>query len=105
HRRPSTAWLLFVALFMISLAGFYEPLLSRVGLARWEEGTRTTFGVPWIALVGYPTLAVTFLLLWSAVLGRWQRAGHRVLALALTLTPLALAHAEGLHRLKHLLGW
>lgn len=105
RHRPSRRWLLLVAIFMVALAGFYEPVLSRVGMARWEPGTRATAGVPWISLIGYPTLAVSFLLLWSAVL-RWSPiTRNRLVALAVMLPLLAVAHVEALYRLKDLLSW
>jgi hypothetical protein len=74
-------------------------------MARWEPETRMTLGVPWIALVGYPTLAIPFLLAWSAVrrgVVGWPR---RLPALAGILTLLALGHALGLAGLKTALGW
>ena len=100
---PSARALSAVALFMIALVGFYEPFLARVGMARWQEGTRATLGVPWIALVGYPTLAVSFLLLWGWAAKR--RLGLRLAILALALPALALGHAFGLQALKRSLGW
>lgn len=103
RRVPSARALGAVALFMIALVGFYEPFLARVGMARWQEGTRATLGVPWIALIGYPTLAVGFLLLWG-----WAAKGTHPLRLAilvLGLPALALAHAFGLQALKSSLGW
>lgn len=96
------------ALFMAALACFYEPFLERFGMARWEAGTRTTLGVPWIALVGYPTLTVPFLGLWQElwlVLRRRFPPLPRTVLLAVALTLLALAHAWGLKALKTVLGW
>ncbi len=92
-----------VVLFMIALVGFYEPFLARIGMARWQEGTRATLGVPWIALVGYPTLAVGFLLLWGWAARR--TAPLRLAILAPGLPALALGHAFGLQALKRWLGW
>lgn len=103
RRIPSARALGAVALFMIALVGFYEPFLARVGMARWQEGTRATLGVPWIALVGYPTLAAGFLLLWGWASTR--KVGLRLAILALGLPALALGHALGLQALKNALGW
>lgn len=100
---PSARALGAVAIFMIALVGFYEPFLARIGMARWQEGTRATVGVPWIALIGYPTLAVGFLILWG-----WAARRSRALRLAvlsLGLPALALGHAFGLQALKGALGW
>lgn len=94
-----------VALFMMALACFYEPVLARVGMARWQEGTRGTLGVPWIALVGYPTLACAALLAWTWVRGRIASPVRRAGMLLPLLAALALAHAWGLQALKDRLGW
>jgi hypothetical protein len=104
-RLPRGAELALAAATMIALAGFYEPLLARTGMARWEAGTATWLEVPRIALVGYPTLAVAALALIGAVLGRWRTTGARLAALAVTIPALALAHAAGLVALKRALGW
>lgn len=91
------------AVFMVALACFYEPFLGRLGMARWEPGTRATLGVPWIALVGYPTLTVPVLALWM-----WLRRRTGVARWAWTLAGLAvlaLAHAWGLQALKDGLSW
>ena len=104
-RQPSTTFLAWVALFMIATVGFYEPFLELIGMARWEEGTRATSGIPWIALIGYPSLAVPFLALWSLASRRFPSPSVRLLAYALLLTPLAVLHAGGLQKLKDLLGW
>lgn len=103
-RRPSARFLALAALFMIALTGFYEPFLKLVGMARWEPGTRATLDVPWITWIGYPSLTVLFLLLWS----RWMRhppGAARAAALLASLTVLALVHAAGLKAVKDLLGW
>ncbi len=102
-RIPSARALGAVALFMIALVGFYEPFLARIGMARWQEGTRSTLGVPWIALVGYPTLSVGFLLLWG--LSSERKIALRLAVLFLGLPALALGHAFGLQALKGALGW
>jgi hypothetical protein len=94
-----------VALFMTALAAFYEPFLALVRMARWEAGTRETAGVPWIALVGYPTLAVGFLWTFGAIQRRLARPAARAAALAVALPVLAAAHALGLAALKRALGW
>lgn len=103
-RWPSAAFLALASLFMMALAWFYEPFLKLIGMARWEEGTRATLDVPWIALIGYPTLTIGFLLAWS-----WSTrvpAGKaRLLRLAVTMIPVALIHAAGLQALKGALGW
>ncbi len=93
----------WVAVFMVALVGFYEPFLSRMGMARWQAGTRTTLGVPWIATIGYPTLAVGFLLLWQSA--RRRSPIGRIALLAVGLPALALGHAFGLQALKSALGW
>ncbi len=108
RRRPdriTTARLGLAGLFMMALACFYEPFLALEEMARWEAGTRTTLGVPWIALVGYPALAVPFLALWEGIRQRVPAFGRRVPVLAAALTLLAAAHALGLHALKASLGW
>ena len=61
ERRAGGGLLVRVGVFMVALAGFYEPVLSAFGMARWEVGTRHVAGVPAIALVGYPSLAVAAL--------------------------------------------
>lgn len=104
RHRPSARFLAAVALFMAALAGFYEPLLALAGMARWQEGTRSTLGVPWIALVGYPSLAAAFFALWGALHSRlrgWRRRG----ALLALLPLLGGLHAQGLQLLKRSLGW
>ena len=103
-RRPSGRFLVLTALFMMALAGFYEPFLSLVGMARWEPGTRESFGIPWIALIGYPSLTVLFLLLWCRVMLRRPGAARTAVLLA-SLACLAVLHAAGLQGLKDLLGW
>ncbi|MDY7094060.1 MAG: hypothetical protein SX243_13915 [Acidobacteriota bacterium] len=103
--RASPRLLTLVGLFMVALVGFYEPFLELIGMARWQEGTRSTAGVPWIALIGYPALACPFLVLWSWVRRRFPHSRSRFLALAIALPLLALMHAEGLQRLKDWLGW
>lgn len=103
--RPTARFLVLVALFMMALACFYEPFLALIHMARWQPGTRATLGVPWIALVGYPALAVPFLLLWSWAM-RWSaRPATRAATLLLILPLLALGHALGLQALKNALGW
>lgn len=104
-RRPSGRFLGLVALFMMALAVFYEPFLALIRMAKWQEGTWRVLGVPPIALIGYPTLAVLFLLLWTWVLRRSSRPGVRAALLLVTLPVLALGHALGLQGLKGLLGW
>lgn len=101
---PRARFVLGTAGFMMALACFYEPFLDLIGMARWEEGTRTTLGVPWIALVGYPTLTVLFLGLWIAVQRRFAGVS-RWLLLFVGLTVLAWVHAWGLKGLKDLLAW
>jgi hypothetical protein len=105
ERRPAAAELGAVALFLVALAGFYEPLLALVEMARWEQGTRTVAGVPAIALVGYPSFAALSLLLSGWILGRWRAAGPRLVASALAVPALAVGHASGLQALKRALGW
>lgn len=97
-------FLALMGLFMVSLVGFYEPLLHRVGMARWEEGTRSTLHAPWIAFIGYPTLAISATALFGALI---RRASSWRLAIGLTLAAATLAavHAWGLQQLKDLLGW
>lgn len=105
ERRPSGRFLGLVALFMIALACFYEPFLALIGMAKWQEGTWRVLGVPPITFVGYPTLAVLFLLVWTWALRRSPRPVPRAVALLLTLPVLALGHALGLQGLKDALGW
>lgn len=103
-RRPSGRFLGLAALFMIALACFYEPFLKLIDMARWQEGTRGTLGVPWITWIGYPTLTVLFLLLWGWAMGMDTRT-KRLAALLIPLPFLAFGHALGLQALKHALGW
>jgi hypothetical protein len=102
---PPALTLALVALFMVALACFYEPFLAMTGLARWEEGTRATAGVPWIAIIGYPTLAVAFLVVHGAIAATVRHPLARLLAVAVAVPALGLGHAWGLQELKRLLGW
>lgn len=104
-RLPRVGELLWVALFLVALAGFFEPFLKLVEMARWQPGTATLLNVPKIALVGYPSFAVATLAVSGWILGRWRSAGARLVALALATPPLALGHAWGLQRIKEALGW
>jgi len=103
-RRPSGRFLALAALFMMALAGFYEPFLKLIDMARWQPGTRATLDVPWIALIGYPSLTVLFLLLWCRLMRRPPGAGRTALLLA-GLTFISLLHVVVLQGLKDLLGW
>jgi hypothetical protein len=105
ERPPAMGPLGAVAGFMVLLACFYEPFLALTGMARWEPGTRTTAGVPWIALIGYPSLTLLFLAGYGAVVARWPAGLARLLTLALLLPGLAVAHAWGLQQLKRALDW
>ena len=104
-RPPRAAELALVGLAMIALAGFYEPFLAAVEMARWQPGTATLAAVPKIALVGYPSFALLSLWAVGSILGRVRRAGARVAAGLLVGIPLAVAHAWSLQRLKEALGW
>ena len=97
--------LAIAALFLVALAGFYEPLLARVGMARWEAGTLEVARVPAIALVGYPTLGAAALALSGWIQSRWREGALRLAAYAVAAPLLALAHAAGLQALKRWLGW
>ena len=103
------AFLGLIALFMMSLVGFYEPLLDRVGMARWQDGTLATAGAPWIAFIGYPTLAVGSTAVSGALIRRWHTgvigAGRLALWLVPALVGVALLHAWGLQALKNSLDW
>lgn len=101
---PSGYFLALAAVFMIALSCFYEPFLARIGMARWQAGTRTVLNVPLITWIGYPSLAVLFLLLWSWAMGRDSRA-KRIAALLIPLPFLAIGHALGLQAVKSALGW
>lgn len=103
-RRPTGRFLALAALFMMALAGFYEPFLKLIDMARWQPGTRTTLDVPWITLIGYPSLTVLFLLLWCRLMRRSPGAARTALLLV-GLTLVALVHAAGLQGGKDLLGW
>lgn len=105
HLRPDARVLAGVAVFMLALACFYEPFLRLAGMAHWEAGTRATAGVPWIALVGYPTLATALLALHAALVRRFPAGGARAAVLAVAMSGLAVAHAAGLTALKAALGW
>jgi len=104
ERRPSPRFLTLAALFMMALACFYEPFLKLIDMARWQPGTRATLGVPWITLVGYPSLTVPFLLLWCRLMRRPPGAARTALMLC-GLTLLALVHVAGLQGLKDALRW
>ena len=93
-----------VALFMVSLAFFYEPFLKAIRFARWEPGTRTFLDVPWIAMIGYPTLALVILAGFEGgmkIRTRLARIGWLFLFVPL----LAIGHGAGLAALKHRLRW
>jgi hypothetical protein len=94
-----------VAMVMLALACFYEPVLKQLGMARWEAGTRTVLEVPLIAFVGYPSLACAFIVLWCWTLRSVVHTGTRIATLAVLLPVLGLAHASGLQALKTILGW
>ncbi|MEM8931551.1 MAG: hypothetical protein AAGE94_10265, partial [Acidobacteriota bacterium] len=102
--QPSARALAAVGIFMVALVGFYEPLLDRVGMAKWEAGTRSTAGVPWIALIGYPSLSVPFVVGWASIERRWT-GSRRLIALTGWVVALAGLHAWGLQAVKDLLGW
>jgi len=102
-RRPSARFLVLVALFMIALACFYEPFLALIGMARWQAGTRSVLGVPLITWLGYPSLAILFLLLWSWAMER-DSGAKRAAALLVSLPVLAVGHALGLQAIKDVLG-
>ena len=102
-RRPSGRFLALAAVFMIALACFYEPFLALIGMARWQAGTRAVLGVPLITWIGYPSLAVLFLLLWSWAMGR-DSFVKRIAALLIPLPFLAIGHALGLQAVKNALG-
>jgi hypothetical protein len=102
--RPSVRFYGLVALFMAALACFFEPFLALTGMARWEAGTGETLGVPWIALVGYTTMATLFLWIFCGVLRR-ARGPRQVVSLTVRVACVALVHAQGLTALKRLLGW
>jgi hypothetical protein len=104
-RPPDARQLGLAALFLVALAGFYEPLLARADMARWEPGTLALAGVPLVALVGYPSLGVAALALSGAVQRRFRAARPRLVAYALATPALALGHAVALGALKRLLGW
>ncbi len=104
-RIPRAGELAWAALFMVALAGFFEPFLALVAMARWQEGTATWLDVPKIALVGYPTLASLALVASGWILGRWRAAGPRLAVFVFVTLALAIGHAWGLQRLKTLLGW
>jgi hypothetical protein len=88
---------------MIALACFYEPFLALIGMARWQAGTRSVLGVPLITWIGYPSLAVLFLLLWGWAMEKNSNA-KRAIALLIPLPFLAIGHALGLQALKDGLG-
>lgn len=102
-RRPSGRFLALVSLFMIALACFYEPFLALIGMARWQAGTRSVLGVPLITWIGYPSLAVLFLLLWGWAMEK-DSSAKRTAALLIPLPFLAVGHALGLQAIKNVLG-
>jgi hypothetical protein len=105
ERHPGGRLLAGVALFMVALAVFYEPFLKLIAMARWEAGTRATLDVPWIALVGYPSMAVLLLLVHATVMRRTRGVAAWVAALVAAMSTLAVAHAAALQQLKRALGW
>lgn len=104
-RHPHPSLLAAVAVFMMTLAIFYEPFVKLIAMARWESGTRTTLDVPWIALVGYPTMAVALLAAHATVLRKVRATLARTIALLVTMSVIAVGHAAGLQRLKDALDW
>lgn len=102
---PGPRALGLVSLFMVALASFYEPFLALTGMARWEVGTQASGGVPWIALIGYPTLAAAFLVVHGALATAFRHPLARLAGTALAVPALGVAHAWGLQALKRLLGW
>ncbi|MEM9558566.1 MAG: hypothetical protein AAGC60_30215 [Acidobacteriota bacterium] len=103
-RRASPRLLAALGVFMIALVGFYEPFLELVDMAKWQDGTRRTLGVPWIALVGYPTLSVPFVAGWCHIMRR-HRGRARLAWMTVFVVTLAFGHAWGLQWLKGVLGW
>jgi hypothetical protein len=101
---PTARFLLLVAAFMMALACFYEPFLKLIEMARWEPGTRRFLDVPLIAMIGYPSLAVLYLMVFSAIMTR-ARGRERFCWFGLAIPALALGHAVGLHELKRWLAW
>ena len=104
-RRPSVRFYVFTGLFMVATVGFYEPFLELIGMARWEDGTRATGGVPWIALIGYPSLTLPFLALWCWSMRTGRGVAPRAVRIVLLIGTLALVHAAGLQALKDGLNW
>jgi hypothetical protein len=104
-RAPRADELALVATFLVALAGFFEPFLKQVEMARWQEGTATILDIPKIALVGYPSFAVASLAVAGWLIGRYRATRSRLAALGVATLPLALGHAWGLQRLKEALGW
>ena len=104
-RARRAARLAAVAAFMVALAFFYEPFLKAIRFARWEPGTRTFLDVPWIAMIGYPTFAVLFLIVFETVLERFRKPLPRLAAFGVLLPAIAFAHAAGLTALKRAMGW
>lgn len=102
--RPSAVFLVATAVFLESLACFFEPFLKLIGMARWEAGTRTLLDIPWIALVGYPTMALLFLPLFAAT-ARAVTGRRLVSSLAIRVGFVGVAHAWALQGLKRALGW
>lgn len=102
--RVAALWIGAASAFMICLVGFYEPFLELVGMARWEDGTLKTAGVPWIACIGYPTLTAGFLVLWLSLERRWTGL-QRLWGEVGGCVALALVHAWGLQVLKDGLAW
>lgn len=100
----SPHFLALVGIFMMALACFYEPFLALIAMARWEEGTRFVGGVPLIALIGYPTLAVPAVAAWGWIMERFAPGRSRLAALFATMLALGLIHAAGLQGLKNVLG-
>ncbi|MEM7052280.1 MAG: hypothetical protein AAF604_21615 [Acidobacteriota bacterium] len=104
HIRPhiqAAARIALACLFMVALVPFYEPFLAALEMARWEDGTRMTAGIPWIALIGYPTFTLILLALYE----RFENRPGSWPSLVLGTLLGAIGHAWGLQELKNLLGW
>jgi len=68
-----------------------------------QFGTRSVLSVSLITWIGYPSLAVLFLLLWGWAMEKNSNA-KRAIALLIPLPFLAVGHALGLQAIKNALG-
>jgi hypothetical protein len=105
--RPTARFLALIAVFLIALAGFFEPFLKLIDMARWQTGTWKVLDMPMIATIGYPSMTILFLLVWRAAMRATASspAAVRAAALLAALGGVSIAHVLVLQALKTAIGW